>query len=67
MDSNLFKWRHYAPDIILLCVRWHLKYKLSFRDLGEMMSERGLDVNHTTIFRWVKHYAAYWEDGFGPI
>ena len=57
MKSDLFKWRHYEAEIILLCVRWHLKYNLSFRDLGEMMSERGLGVHHTTIFRWVKRYA----------
>lgn len=46
-----------ATTIILLCVRWYLHYALSYRDLGEMMSERGLTVVHTTIFRWVQHFA----------
>jgi IS6 family transposase len=44
-------------EIILLCVRWYLRYALSYRDLEEMMRERGLHVDHTTIYRWVQHYA----------
>ena len=55
--ENLFKWRHFQPTIILICVRWYLRYALSYRDLEEMMSERGLSVDHTTIFRWVQEYA----------
>ncbi len=56
-QQNLFKWRHFEADIILLCVRWYLRYALSYRDLEEMMAERGLTVDHTTIYRWVQHYA----------
>ena len=56
-ERNLFKWRHYQPEIILLCVRWYLRYSLSYRDLEEIMAERGLGVDHTTIYRWVQHYA----------
>jgi len=55
--DNPFKWHHFQPEIILLCTRWYLRYALSYRDLVEMMSERGLAVHHTTIFRWVQHYA----------
>ncbi len=40
-----FKWKHYQPDIILLTVRWYLRYNLSFRDLVEMMEERGLALS----------------------
>ena len=54
---KLFKWRHFEPEIILLCVRWYLRYSLSYRDLEEMMAERGLSVDHTTIYRWVQHFA----------
>ncbi|MEC5308376.1 IS6 family transposase [Bacillus thuringiensis] len=54
--ENLFKWKHYQPDIILLTVRWYLRYNLSFRDLVEMMEERGLSLSHTTIIRWVHQY-----------
>jgi transposase-like protein len=55
--DNPFKWRQYQADVILLCVRWFLKYALSYRDLAEMMSERGMSVDHTTIYRWVQRYA----------
>jgi transposase, IS6 family len=56
-NSSPFKWRHYAPDVILLCVRWYCRYQLSYRDIEEMMGERGLRVDHVTIFRWVQRYA----------
>lgn len=52
-----FKWRHFEAEIILLCVRWYLRYALSYRDLEEMLLERGVHVDHTTIYRWVQHYA----------
>jgi len=52
-----FKWRHYQGGIILGCVRWYCKYGISYRDLEEMMLERGIEVDHTTLFRWVQHYA----------
>lgn len=55
--SNLFKSRHYDVEIILVCVRWYLRYALSYRDLEEMMRERGLSLDHTTIYRWVQRYA----------
>ncbi|QWG48279.1 IS6 family transposase (plasmid) [Bacillus mycoides] len=54
--QNIFKWKHYQSDIILLTVRWYLRYNLSFRDLVEMMEERGLSLAHTTIMRWVHQY-----------
>ena len=47
-----FKWRHFQKDVILLNVRWYLKYPLSYRNLEEMMLERGLKVDHSTIGRW---------------
>lgn len=45
-NSSPFKWRHYEPEIILLCVRWYLRYQLSYRYLKKMMKERGLSVDH---------------------
>jgi len=50
-ETDLFKWRHYESEIILLCVRWYLRYALSYRDLEEMMRERGLSLDRTTIYR----------------
>ena len=50
---KLFKWRHFEPEIILLCLRWYLRYSLSYRDLEEMMAERGLFVvcNNSSVHR----------------
>ena len=56
-NASPFKWRHFEAEIILLCVRWYLRYSLSYRDLEEMMAERGPSVDHTTIYRWVQRYA----------
>jgi transposase, IS6 family len=50
-NQRPFKWRHFESEIIVLCVRWYLRYSLSYRDLEEMMLERGLQVDHTTIYR----------------
>ena len=52
-----FKWRHYESEIILTSVRWYLRYSLSYRDLAEILNERGLSVVHSTIFRWVQDYS----------
>jgi transposase, IS6 family len=58
MDSEApFKWRHFLPDVILLNVSWYSRYSLSYRDLEEMMLERGIEVDHTTIYRWVQAYS----------
>jgi transposase, IS6 family len=65
-ESDPFKWRHYQGEIILLCVRWYLRYSLSYRDLEEMMRERGLSVDHTTIYRWVQTYAPELEKRIRP-
>jgi len=54
--DGLFAGRHFDRDVIILCVRWYLRYKLSLRDLVEMMAERGLSLAHTTILRWVQRY-----------
>jgi transposase-like protein len=52
-----FRGRHFEAEIILLCVRWYLRFGLSFRNLEEMMAERDLSVDHVTIWRWVQRYA----------
>ena len=59
-----FKWRHFQKDIILLVVRWYLSYSLSYRDIEEMMLERGIYVDHSTVNRWVIHYSPLLENQF---
>jgi IS6 family transposase len=54
---TLFGGQHFREEIIVLCLRWYLRYPLSYRDLEEMMAERGLSVDHSTIARWVLHYS----------
>jgi len=54
---NLFKHRHFQYDIIIWAVRWYCKYGISYRELEEMLCERGANVDHTTIYRWVQRYA----------
>src|SRR5882757_6168153 len=53
----LFKGRHFEAEVIVLCVRWYLRFGLSFRNLEEMMAERNLRVDHVTIWRWVQRFA----------
>lgn len=60
----MFKGRHFDATIILLCVRWYLAYGLSFRDLEEMIAERGISVDHSTIHRWVVRYSLQLLDAF---
>lgn len=57
-----FKWRHFQKEIILLSVRWYLKYPLSYRNLEEIMKDRGLKVDHSTIGRWVLNYSLQIEE-----
>jgi hypothetical protein len=59
--EELFKGRHFDREVVILCVRWYLRFKLSLRDLVEMMAERGLSMAHTTIMRWVQRYAPEFE------
>jgi IS6 family transposase len=67
---SVFKRRRFPTEVILVCVRWYCKYGISYRDLAEMMQERGVAVDYTTIFRWVQRYApeiekrARWYQGY---
>lgn len=70
---DIFKGRHFKYEIIILAVRWYCKYGISYRDLEEMLSERGIKVDHSTIYRWVQYYAPkildklkwYWKPKLG--
>ncbi len=64
MGAISFKGRHFQHDMILQSVRWYLAYSLSYRDIEELMHERGFSVDHSTINRWVLHYAPQLEAVF---
>ena len=55
--AGLFKWRQFEPEMILLAVGWYLRFSLSYRDVEELLAERGLSVDHVTVWRWVQRYA----------
>ena len=69
--EELFNGRHFDREIIVLCVRWYLSFKLSYRDLVAMMAERGIGLAHTTVLRWVQHYtpefAKRWQRFARPV
>src|SRR5512135_1788653 len=59
-----FKGHRFEKDLILLGVRWYLAYPLSYRNLEEMMSERGVEVDHSTLYRWVQKFTPALEATF---
>ncbi len=59
-----FKGYHFEKEIVLLCTRWYLAYPLSYRHIEEMMEERGVDVDHSTINRWVLKFTPFIEKEF---
>lgn len=52
-----FKGRHFRGEVILWAVRWYCRYGISYRDLETMLAERGVSVDHSTIYHWVQRYA----------
>jgi hypothetical protein len=54
---GLFKWRQFEPEVILLAVGWYLRFSLSYRDVEELLAERGVRADHVTVWRWVQRYA----------
>jgi transposase-like protein len=63
--GRVLKRLHYPLDIILMCVRWYVAYGLSLRNLEEMMSERGIEVDHSTLHRWALKLLPELEKAFG--
>jgi transposase-like protein len=63
----IYRRRRFDAEIIELCVRWYITYRLSYRDLVAMMTERGIHVSHTTIHRWVIRYCAGVREVMEPL
>jgi len=55
-ESSAFVGYRFPPEVILLAVRWYLRYGLSYRDVEELLTERGMEVDHVTIYRWVQRF-----------
>jgi transposase-like protein len=56
----------YPPEVIVLAVRWYLRFALSYRDIEELLAERGVEVDHTTIYRWVQRFTPLLADAARP-
>ena len=65
-NKNLFKGRQFTAAIILWALRWYLQFPISYRDLKCMLSDRGIQVDHTTLFRWIQAYAPELEKRIRP-
>jgi transposase-like protein len=65
-NKNPFKGRQFTAEIILWAARWYLQFPISYRDLERMFSDRGIQVDHTTLFRWIQAYAPELEKRIGP-
>jgi transposase-like protein len=66
-SDSIYLKRHFGVEIIVLCVRWYITYKLSYRNMAAMMTERADVVSHTTIMRWVIRYAPEFEKHWGKF
>jgi transposase-like protein len=53
----------FPPDVIVVAVRWYLRFGLSYRDVEELLTERGVEVDHVTVYRWVLRFTALLADG----
>src|SRR3712207_9418149 len=56
-DARTFRGFRFPPDVILWVVRWYLQFAVSYRDLERMLADRGVAVDHTTMYRWVQRFA----------
>ena len=56
MSSSAFAGYRFPPEIIVLAVRWYLRFRLSYRDVEELLTERGIEIDRATVFRWVQRF-----------
>ena len=66
IQSSAFVGFRFPPEIIVLAVRWYLRYGLSYREVEELLGERGIEVDHVTIHRWVQRFTPLLADAAGP-
>ena len=64
--SSAFASFRFPPEVLMLAVRWYLRFGLSYRDLEELLLERGVEVDHVTLFRWVQRFTPRLIDAAGP-
>jgi IS6 family transposase len=65
-SSSAFAGFRFPPEIIVLALRWHLRYGLSYRDVEELLADRGIEVDHVTVYRWVQRFTPLLAAAAGP-
>jgi transposase, IS6 family len=66
VDRSAFAGFRFPPEVITIAVRWYLRYGLSYRDVEELLSEGGIDVDHVTVYRWVQRFTPLFADAARP-
>ena len=66
VERSAFAGFRFPPEVITVAVRWYLRYGLSYRDVEEMMAERGVEVDHVTVYRWVQRFTPLFTDAARP-
>ncbi len=66
IPSSAFAGFRFPPEIIVLAVRWYLRFGLSYRDGEELLAERGIEVDHVTVYRWVQRFTPLLADAARP-
>ncbi len=67
VDRSAFAGFRFPPEVITVAVRWYLRYGLSYRDVEELLAERGVDVDHVTVYRWVQRFTSLFADAARPL
>jgi transposase-like protein len=67
IDRSAFAGFRFPPEVIAAAVRWYLRYGLSYRDVEELLAERGVDVDHVTVYRWVQRFTALLTEAARPL
>jgi transposase-like protein len=66
VDRSAFAGFRFPPEVITVAVRWYLRYGLSYRDVEELLAERGVEVDHVTVYRWVQRFTPLFADAARP-
>jgi transposase-like protein len=67
VDRSAFAGFRFPSEVITVAVRWYLRYGLSYRDVEELLAERGVEVDHVTVYRWVQRFTPLFADAARPL
>jgi transposase, IS6 family len=67
VQRSAFAGFRFPPEVITVAVRWYLRYGLSYRDVEELLAERGIEVDHVTVYRWVQRFTPLFADAARPL